>query len=241
MGEEQGTAEVTAVTLSIEIPGEVLAQIQGAMTLVNNETEGTWLVKTQEDFDYVAEMLSSLKRDLGDVEEARKALTGPFRKQEAEINGRFKPFKEFVAKAERDGKKAMGDFAIEQNRKRAEAQAEEDRKARKKQQQLDKRAEQAAASGNMEKAQDLQEKSMATTAVQVDSQEKTEGVSQRLIWEIVVTDAKAFVAAAVENPFFMSCLEINVAAVKKLAQQLGEEFNAPGIKATSRPDFSIRR
>jgi hypothetical protein len=197
-------------------------------------------IKSQADYDFVVDLLKKLKGAAKEVEQARKDMVSPLNERVKAINTEHNDFRDFVKNIESRGKKLMGDWDEAKERKLREEQAEADRKARKEAEKLEERAEKEAEKGNLEKADALQQNAEAVTQTTVATPEKTEGVGSGVSFVPVITNPKEFIKAAASNPFLFPCLEINESALKTMVKQMGEDFEAPGVRVEKKRNYSVR-
>lgn len=245
------------LVISIDVPRETLDIMEAAMNRFSNEPGDvdhlgerpssffldndpplSLKIKSQVDFAYVKDLLLALKADLKTVDARRMALTKPLRDAEKAINDRFRAFKTFCEQTELLGKKSMGVFTAEKRRREQEAQALEDEKARRKQERLDKRSQQAAASGYDEKAEDLSEQ-----ASNVQSEDMTTGKEsgERKVWEYEVVNPAVFILYAAQDPYLIKTLEIKPAVLKRYISDVNDEnLLIPGLKIKSRITYTLR-
>ena len=233
--------ESETITLENDVPRETVDLMKATQDRFNNnEDPGLFDIKSSQDYQYAVDTLKDLKGSMKAVAEVRKNLTTPFETAKKALIARFKPFEQWGADTEVRIKSAMGRYDDEQERKRQLAQAEADAKAQREADRLRARADKAAEKGNLGKAEALDTMANATIAEQVTGQEKTAGVSNMGVVECEINDLDAFLQAAAANPFLKSCIEVDTKKLAKLAQQLGDDFEVPGVLINKRRSYRVR-
>lgn len=224
--------------LDTTIPSDIKEKMVNTLSMFNNQCSAP--ITTQGEFDYAGEQLVQMKGEVKVVVEAKENITKPLNTEKTRVIDEFRTFLDKCDDIERIFKGSMVAFQVEEDRKRREEEANEAEKARKKQNRLMGRAENAAEKGHDEKAAELESQALSTSAALVDQAPKTKGVSNRETWSGEITNKKEFVIAAATNPALLNCLDINQSNLNKLAGMMKEEFDFPGAKATSKKSFAIR-
>lgn len=234
------TADVSreTITLAVAMSDETIEMIGKVRAFLDNEPE-KFVVKNQADYSYLVELIKRIKSQGKKIEEARVLLVTPFLETKKAIDADFKEYANWQSEQETKAKSAMRKWDQLVQEKADREQAKADAKARIKEQKLREKAEEAADKGDIEKAQNLDEQANASTAVQHEGVVKTEGVARRFKYDVAVTDRKAFIVAAMQNPVLAACLDINVTELKKLAKMLDDEFDFPGVASVKTRDYSI--
>jgi len=230
--------QIETITLPRSLSKNTTEIMASVRMLFSNETD-IFTIKAQADYEYLVGVIQKIKDHGKTIETARTVLVKPFLDTKKGIDAEFKVHSDWATEQERRAKTAMRQWDNKVAAKAAAEQAKKDAAARRKEDKLREQAEAAAEKGDIEKAQHLDEKANATTAVQVESVVKTEGVAKRWKFEVTITDRKEFIKAAASNPALASCLDINETALKKLAKMLDDEFDFPGVTSDKVRDYSI--
>lgn len=111
------------------------------------------------------------------------------------------------------------------------AAAEQDAEKRR-QMELEAQARAAESARLLESAEADRAVSQVVVAAPVQESRKTAGMSFRTKIEVECEDKAAIIAFVAANPAFLNLLDVNLSAVKKLAESLGDAFKVPGVKVT---------
>lgn len=205
----------------------------------------------------------SLKKS---VESQRKAITVPIDNAKKAVMDLFRQPTDYLEQAESILKGAISKFDREENARRIAEQARLDELARKERARLEqeaaareaaarkeaeeiqRRAEEAAAAGKAEEAASLasealsrveqgaaevatiQQTSQLVTAPMSAAPRVTAGVSTRKVWKAEVSDKLAFVRYIAEHPEFLELIEPNMPAVNKIALALKANCPIKGVR-----------
>lgn len=228
---------MTKKSFVVSVPESAFDIMAEARKLVSNEPVVS-VIKTQDDYDYFGGLLKQLKERMRELDKLRKTVTEPLDQAKKAVIAEFKPMEQECIDIESGIKRAMSDYLREQDRLRRLAQAEAEEKARKERARLEERARKAAEAGKDEKAQELAATADSVQAAPVQQQAKTAGVAAAKTYKVEVTDMKAFVAAAMQNPMLFKCLTVDQAQLNRLAKAMGSEWEVDGT--VLKEDFNIR-
>jgi len=189
-------------------------------------------IDSHEMFEMAADELKKIKARAKELDEKRKAITGPLDEVKKQIMGLFNPPLQMLEQAETILKRAIGTYhdKIEQERREAEARAQEE--ARRERERLEKLAAKQLEKGNEEKAAMLQEQAAFTQPVAaVQPQAKASGISMRETWHAEVTDKMALIKAVATGQVPHTVLDANMPVLNKMAIALKGDMNYPGVCA----------
>lgn len=191
-------------------------------------------IKTAADYEAGSALLMRVKGAQTKLEDARTAITKPMNVALKAINDFFRGPADKLAAAESNVKRAMIGYTDEQARlQRIEQQRVNDvsRKAREK---LEERASKAAASGKVEKAEQLQQAAVTVVAPVINfAPLKIAGISPRENWHAECTDLMTLVKAIAAGQAPLSLVMANDKVLGSQARSLKSEFVAPGIRVWS--------
>ena len=205
-------------------------------------------ITTAEECQAAVDQTRQIKAKAAQLEETRKAMTRPLDDAKKAIMDFFRGPSEFLAKAETLLKGSITTFQQEQARLAAEAakeqqrlqQQERDRQAeeQKNTEALLQQAEDAAASGDTARAEQLEEQALATqqiaTPISVSvpiTIEKPRGAAVRKVWKCRIVDAKA-----VPAEFLMP----NEKALDAYAKSMKADAKVPGVEFYAEDSLAIR-
>ena len=257
------TDESNLITLTVEHPDQAIFD-ESAIWLEQAKTFNITSPGIARNAGESLKKIKALKRQL---EKKRTAATGPINKALREINGWFKPAKEWLTIAESMMKTKILAYEAEQERIAQEAQRKADDKARKQREKLEAkaaaaRAEEESARAAIAKAKGDEAKAAAAAlakkqaAIAAKLEEKAEivqapvisttapeieGVHTRVTWKAEVTDKAAFIKFIVEQrPDLMGVIEIDQSKLNGYARLLKEEFDMPGVEAKAEKSIAAR-
>ncbi|MEN6587241.1 MAG: hypothetical protein ABFE02_14470 [Sulfuricella sp.] len=205
-------------------------------------------ITTPEEAQAVVEQLRLIKETAKAVDDTRKEYTKPLDEQKQAYMDLFRPAVDVLAKAEKIGKGALGEWdkeqrrlaAIEVENQRKTQEAERLRLAddRKKAEALLNQADEAAASGDTKTAEALENQAAAIQGtavpcpvVRISVPEKPQGSSVRKIWKARVIDA-----ALVPDEYKI----VNQKALDAYASAMKSEAKIPGVEFYAEESVSIR-
>lgn len=228
---------IKKITASVDYPVDLLAFVTETQALLSNGANMN--IDTADDLAFVRDTLIKIKAAVKKVESDRMEMTEPFRDGASEINALFKPFKDWADTTEKLGKKAMGAYQSELERKAREVQAAADARARKEREEIAKRVTAAEKRGHVEKAEALEERA-DTTVAEIKQAPKQKGQSKK--WVVEITDMAAFKKHAAFDMYLASVLEVNQVALNRFAASIGnEDLQIPGAKITTTATFALRK
>lgn len=198
-------------------------------------------IATSEQYEQAGEELKRIKAKAKDLEEMRKEMTRPLDESKKRIMDFFRRPLGFLADAEADIKRRMRDFALEQERRRREAEAAAQEAARKERERLEREAAKLAAKGRAEKAEAvLSIAEQMPTPVVAAPAPKVSGISMRVRYSARVTDKMALIKAVAEGRVPDNVLEPNMTALNGLARSLKEHLAYPGVEVLAEHDVAAR-
>ena len=123
-----------------------------------------------------------------------------------------------------------------------ELQAEADAEARKERQKLERKAQLASVLGRSEKAEELREEAVTQTAPIVTSAApKIAGLARRETWKAEVVNLAVLVEhIAKSGPVLLPLISINQSELNRLARELKEDLNLPGVKVLKEASIVAR-
>ena len=152
-------------------------------------------ISSQDQYSQMGEYLRTIKRTYKEIDEERKEKVKPVDEQRKKIQDFYNPYLEKLTKTEGFIKKAMLTYSMEQERIRQEEQRKLAEEARKKEAEerarLEKQAEKAMDKGNLEKAEELLEKSEQvhiTVPIVEQKVEQNKGQYTVSVWKGRITD-----------------------------------------------------
>lgn len=245
------TDSIFAPLAAIHAPdaNQLNSRAQSALTMVES-----MVIDSQETYDLAADELKAIKSKAKTLEDQRTGITGPINKALKAVNDLFRGPAQYLEQAEKIIKTKMLTYSAEQERiaaeerRKAEAlvRAEQERLAREaaaKEAAAKAEAEKLAASGDIEKAAEVQAQaaieaaSLAATAqvmtapvVEV-SAAKVSGISTRSVWKAECTDKASLIAFVAANPQFLNLLDVNTSALNQMAKAMKDTMKIPGVRA----------
>jgi hypothetical protein len=222
------------IEFDVEVRTEINDAIASARGRHGNEVI---TVQSSEDLDFIMESTKALKSVVKKVEEERARICNPILAAKNKAYDFFQPFLTWALEVERANKKAIADFnSKEQKRIAAEAEALR-LKAEKERAALMKKALAAAEKGKDDRAEVLLDKASKVVEEKPREIQKVAGSSIRTIRKAVVVDKAALVAAAINNPGLLGCIEVNISALNKY---IALDPHVPGVKIEEEASVSIR-
>ena len=197
-------------------------------------------IATVEDAENAAGDLINIKKQHKDLEAQRVKLKKPILESAKGIDDFFRAPLKFLKDAEAAIKSPLLAFQQLQEKKRREAQAVLDEKARKEREKLEKRAAKAAESGKEEKAEALQTQAAMVVTPVIQEQSSPAGISKRVTWSAEVVDADALLQAVLDGEVPRAVLKIDMAFLNTQARALKKEFNYAGVKAKATAALAAR-
>lgn len=206
-------------------------------------------ITTDEDYAAVA-------RGLQEVKEFQKRVMHFFQdmKQKAHeawksVVAKEKETLELPSAFEQACKRAMNDYAAEQERKRREEQARLEAEARRlaeeerarEAERLAQEAEAEQDDAKMEEAVTMLDRPIETPVVTLPkATPKVSGISRRDNWSAVVVDFRALVQYVAQNPSFLGLLAPDQKALNQMARSLKDRMAIPGVKPHNEPVVASR-
>ena len=227
------------MTITVGVSPQQQEQMTSAQNYFVSAQEFT--VDSNASFEVAADELKAIKSKIKELDSDRKAITKPLDETKKRIMDLYRKPLAFLTQAETYLKRSMLSFQQEQEKLRRAEEAKRQELARKEQERLQKRADQAAASGKSEKAEMLQEQAdTVPTPMVYASKPQTSGISTRKTWYAEVTDSKALLQAVLDGRAPISVVSINMQVLNKMAVALKNEMNYPGVVAKVKEDIAAR-
>lgn len=179
-----------------------------------------------------SDFLTGIKKTMREVEDFFNPMVEAAHKAHKEVCDKRNLFLKPLKDCEAFIKGRMGQYQIEQDRKRREAQEKAEAEAREKEQRerekLLKKAQEEEAKGNADKAEALLEKAeevyVAPKPVEV-AVSRPENTSVRYAWDAEVTDKKIVP---------LDYMTVDVQRLSKMATASKGQFTVPGIRFVKR-------
>lgn len=189
-------------------------------------------IATAADYQQAAENLKAVKGRQKQLTALRETLTKPMLAALEAARDLFRRPEALLAAAEAMLKRAMSVYDEAQERERLEAQRKLDEAAERERRKLEQQAERAAAKGNIEKANELQERAAMTVAPIVQQgKPAVAGISRRETWHADVTDLRALVRGVADGNVPLAALQANQKFLNGQARALRAELRYPGVRA----------
>ena len=180
--------------VEVSVDDSTIAQITEANSLAT--TVRSLTISNNNEYANSGEFLKQIKTVSKIIDDSRKQITKPLDEAKRRVMGFFRVPLAELSDAEQVLKKAILSYQQEQERIRREAEAKAIAKAKaeeeKKRKALELRAKKAEESGNIAKAEMLQEKAddvYVPTVVHAPQIEKVQGISTKKVWKAKIIDA----------------------------------------------------
>lgn len=208
---------------------ELESEIKPAITIANE-----FRIENSQEYTAAAEFLKT------EIKAKQKQVTEFFKEMKSNAHRAWKSICERetdilnpLRLAEESLKIKMLDYDNEQAKRAAEEQArlqaEADEKARREREAAIKAAEKLKTPELREQRLTEAEAIEAPKIYVPAETERVKGISRRKEWTVSVTDERAFLKAAINNPIMCQFIHIDTAAIKKLCQTTGKAQVMPGI------------
>lgn len=232
------TKATDLVVLKVKRPDEALFSRSKASLAAAQEYE----IHAPEEAQDAGAILREIKGLSKELDEKRTAITGPINLALREINGLFKPAKEWLGQAEQVLKSKMLAYKAEQDRIARELQAKADALARKEREKLERRAAKADKKGMSDKAEVLRQVAETKTApVIVSEAPKVAGIATRETWKAVVTnELKLIRHIAIERNDLLPLLTIDQQGLNAWARRLKDGLDLPGVEVKKETSIAAR-
>lgn len=176
------------VQLSIPIPSHE-AEERAQRALDNARSVN---IVTVEQYEAGAAELQAIKGKWREIDDARKEMKRPIDEAAKRVQAFFSKPLAFLEQAESIIKSKLVAYQNEQERLRREEQRKAEEAARKERERLEAQAAKAAASGKVEKAEQIAERAAAVVAPVIQREApKVAGIKTREVWQFEVTDPSA--------------------------------------------------
>jgi len=199
------------------------------------------VVDSQEMYEFADGQLVDVKRRWKAVEEQRVAIVDPLNKAKTAVQKLFTPVLDDLATAETHYKQLMLGFRREQDKIRQAEQARLDEIARKERERLEKQAVRAEDKGQVEKASMLTATAAVISApIATSTYVEQKGISVKKTWKAEVTDKVALINAIIANPAFLNIIEIDSAALDRLAKATEGNIPLAGVRTFQEESMARR-
>lgn len=235
--------ESNLITLTVEHPDEALFRLSASLL----EMAESYTITNPEMAVNAGEELKEIKALYKDLEKKRTGATQPINQALREINGWFKPAKQWLKDAEGLLKTKLLKYQAEQDRIAQEAQRKIDEEAEQERKRLEKAAALAAQAGMDERAEELreevevQQEELQQAPVIKSAAPKIEGIVTKTTWKAEVTDKLLFVKhVASTRPDLIALIQINQSALNGQARSLKGSLDLPGIRVYEEKNIAAR-
>lgn len=206
-------------------------------------------------YDAAAEDLKSVKARAKQLEEQRKAITGPLDSAKKAIMDLFRRPTEFLEQAESTLKSAMLAYQREEQRKVDERNRSVEEAARKERERIEaearaklEEAQALAAEGNDRAAEEahaaaatMQTAAIVATAPVVQTHtSKVAGISVRETWKARIIDKATALKHIAEHPELHGWIDFNMSPINQMAKALKKNMAIPGIEAYPEEGLAAR-
>ena len=237
--EEKNETVVAVMGTVPKAEGE--AELSRAVTEIEFQAESI-IIKTEADYQSAGEFGRLLKKKSAEVTEFFAPMKKAAHDAHKQICDREKQMLTPLMNAEKVIKKTMGEFALEQERKKKEEEERLRKLAEEEANRLLAQAVEAEASGNTDVARMAMENASviesAGRSIIIDApQPKAEGVSMTSDWEIESIDS-SLVPISIAG---MEIRPVDEAAIKRLIKMSKGKIVIPGVKYKETARISFRK
>lgn len=188
-------------------------------------------ISTTEQYELAGEHLKSIKAQMKRVKEIKTRIKAPIIEAGKQVDALFDAPLKNLERSERALKVAMIGYQDELERRRREQEAKLQEQQRRERDRLARRAEQAAAKGNVDKAEELRQQADMTTApVIANPVPGIKGISRSTTWKAEVTDLMALARAVVAGEVPANVIMADMRVLGQQARALGEAMRYPGVR-----------
>jgi len=232
-------AEITIPTVENPMVVQARQEVQRATILVDD-----LMVTNQEDYDFAASQLRTIKALANSVEDQRKTISQPLRAAVEAVNSMFRPFTEQLTEAERIVKNKMLTWRQAEDKKREaalRAQAEEQKLQR---EQAEKERQAALEAGDDEAVAQAEAKAemVAMTPLVAPAPVQSSGTAVRKTWKGEITDIQAFLAEAIKpgREQLLACVDIKQGDLNAIVRLAKGKIEAPGLRVYEDHNIAVR-
>lgn len=234
------------------IPVSTREKLEKALEFFNSLKEVKFT--NQKEYDKGVELCKKIKSHIKEIEVDRRGLVKPYNDKVSEINKECKGVTSKLENGERVIKNGMNHFFQEQERKRIEHQRKLEAEAEAKRKAEEERARREAEKANQYREQGRDEmadkaearaetaQTVADTIVApiVENQAKTQGVSYKTVYKVIVEDEDRAILACVGNPVLRQYVSLDVKGLERVAQALKGGFECDGIRVVEDKQVIVR-
>lgn len=232
-------AEITIPTVENPMIVQARQQVSRATILVDDLT-----VTNQEDYDFAAGQLRTIKALGTSVDDQRKTISQPLRAAVEAVNAMFRPFTEQLTEAERIVKNKMLAWRKVEDQKREaalQAQLDEQREAVKK---IERERLEAVEAGDDEAVAQAEVKAemVAMTPLVAPAPVQSAGTSVRKSWKGEITDLAEFLAEAIKpgREQLLACVDIKQGDLNAIVRLAKGKITAPGLRVYEDHNMAVR-
>ncbi len=202
------------------------------------------VIETTEQLAEAGEVLKVIKSRVVSLDDLRKGITRPMDASKKAVMDLFRPAETRLAQLERGTKQAILAFQRRREAEREAAQAELDRLAGLERQRLATLEAKQRETDHEDRAEVTVERREAVVAPVVAPVEKVKDVAITTRWHAEVHDLLELVRACGKDPELLAMCDVllqpNMPELNRLARDLKEKFNFPGVKAVSEQGIAAR-
>lgn len=232
-------AEITIPTVENPMIVQARQQVSRATILVDDLT-----VTNQEDYDFAAGQLRTIKALATSVDDQRKTISQPLRAAVEAVNAMFRPFTEQLTEAERIVKNKMLAWRKVEDQKREaalQAQLKEQREAAEK---IERERLEAVEAGDDEAVAQAEVKAemVAMTPLVAPAPVQSAGTSVRRSWKGEITDLAEFLAEAIKpgREQLLACVDIKQSDLNAIVRLAKGKITAPGLRVYEDHNMAVR-
>lgn len=214
----------------ITTEAEQAAQSVDSLVTISQTIE----VSNQEQYHAAEHNLAEIIAKKKELNELRLSMTRPLDASKKQIMDFFRMPVTALEGGERVLRQVLTDYTTEQERKAAKKQAEIDERARKEKERLAKQADKAEQSGKVEKAEALREHAETVTPTQVAPAVQKTRTTTRTTWTAEVVDIRAVLQGVLDGKIPEAAIGVNMPVLNKMAVALKDQLNYPGVKAVAK-------
>lgn len=221
------------------IPNRDQQEIQQVVRLPDLYRE--MIIKTHDDCQSAADILSEAKEKVKALEDRRKQITKPMDDAKKSVMDLFRPATDALSQLEKVLKPKIAKFHEEQEAARRKAEAEAEEKARREREKLEAKAEKLRDEGKAEQADALEYQAATTVAVTAaNTAPKVSGMSVRKTWVAEVTDPVAVCKAIAAGELPPTIIEFKQAELNKVASTWQNTREFPGLNIHQKSTVASR-
>jgi hypothetical protein len=198
-------------------------------------------VASPDEYNHVVELCKKIKGMVNTLENDRKELVAPYKSITKEIDEKYREVRVKLENGEGVVRRAMGVWYSEQERKRIEAQQKAEAEAAEQRRIAAERAAREAAKAEAYREQgreDMAEKAeirvevaqvqaASTVAPVIENKAKTEGISYRTTYRVIIDDMARAVRGLATSETLSKFLSIDVMGIERAVKGFGGDLALP--------------